>query len=79
MNNIYELQNMANYICYYATAGFLIKATWLKAIQEGIYATWPMLTTTAIMKCFPELDETQKRHIQQNKQGVQSNKEPNEA
>ena len=33
-----------------------------------------MLTAAAVMKYFPELDETQKGHMQQSRQGLQSTK-----
>ena len=73
MNDMYELPNTRQIIQYYhATPGFPMKATWLKAIWAGFYATWPMLTTRAVMKYSLELDETQKQHMGQNKGGVHS-------
>ena len=62
INNVYEQPSTRQIKRYYhARAGFPIKATWLETIQARFYATWPMLTTTAVMKYFPELDKTQKR------------------
>ena len=71
VNNVYELWSTKEIICYHhSTAGFPTKATWLRAIKAGFYATRPVLTATAVFKYFPESDETQKGHKQQNHQGV---------
>ena len=59
---------------YDATAGFPTETFWIKAIQAGFYAMWPMLTATVIIKYYPESDETQKGHMHQNKEGLQSTK-----
>ena len=61
---------MTNNKYYHATAGFPANTTWLKAIKAEFYATGTMLTTTAVMKHFLELDETQKGYMRQNKHGV---------
>ena len=45
-----------------------------KRIQARNYATWPLLNVKNFNKHFPELDETQKGHMQQTEQGVQSTK-----
>ena len=59
INNVYELPSIAETIRYlHACAGFPTKATWVKAIQNGNYATWPGLTIKAVNKHFPEADET---------------------
>lgn len=54
--------------------GFPTKATWIKAIQAGNYATWPLLNVENFNKHFPELDETQKGCMRQTKLGLQSTK-----
>ena len=59
-------------------AGFPTKATWVKAIQNGNYATWPGLTIKAVNKHFPESDETQQGHMRSIKQGVRSTKKKKE-
>ena len=79
INNLYELTSTWQVIRYYlAAAWLLMKATWLKAFWAGFYATWLMLTTTAVTKYFPKLDETQKGQRWQQRQGVQSTKENND-
>ena len=35
---------------YHASAGFLAKATWIKAKNTGYFVTWPMLTAKAVEK-----------------------------
>ena len=51
------------------------KKTWITAIRAGNYLSWPMLTTTAVIKHFPESDETQMGHMRNIKQGIRSTKE----
>ena len=76
---MYELPSVAETIRYlHACAGFPTKATWVKAIQNGNYATWPGLTIKAVNKHFPESDETQQGHMRSIKQGVRSTKKKKE-
>ena len=64
IQNVYELPNTEQVIAWYhAAAGYPTKATWIKAIEAGNYATWPLLTTKAVKKYFPEADETSKGHM----------------
>ena len=63
---------------YHAAARFPTKATWLKAINIGFFATWPMLIAKAVAKYFLESNETQKGHMQQQWQGVKSTQERRE-
>jgi predicted aspartyl protease len=64
VNSVYELPNTEQVVAWYhAAAGYPTKATWLKAIEAGFYATWPMLTAKAVRKHFPEHDETHKKVI----------------
>jgi hypothetical protein len=55
-------------------ARFPPKETFLAAVWAGNYATWPGLITTLIHKHFPDLDETQKRHMKGQRKGVRSTK-----
>ena len=73
---MYELPSTAQVISYlHACAGFPTKATWLKAIKGGNYATWPGLTVEAVRKHFPESDETSQGHMKGVKQGIRSTKQ----
>ena len=74
-NNVYERPSTKQIIHYdHASAGFPTKATWLRVIKAGFYATWPMLTTAAISISLSQ-KKHKKGHMRQNRQGVQSTKE----
>ena len=59
----------------HAAAGFLPTDTWIKAIKNGHYNTWPGLTVDAVNKHFPKAIETQKGHLKKQRQNVRSTKE----
>ena len=76
INNVYELPSTKQAVRYlHACAGFPTKATWIKAIRAGNYASWPHLTLKAVQQHFPESDETQQGHMRSVKQGIRSTKE----
>ena len=58
----------------HAAAGFPIPSTWLKAIKNGNFNTWPGLTYNNAAKYFPQSIETTKGHMVQSSQGVRSTK-----
>jgi hypothetical protein len=75
LNSVYELPNTEQVIAWYhAAAGYPTKATWIKAIDAGFFATWPLLTSKAVRKHFPEAVETTKGHMRRVKSGVRSTK-----
>ena len=48
VNNVYKLPSTGKVVRYlHACAGFPTKATWIKAITGGNYATWPHLSIEA--------------------------------
>jgi len=72
-NSVYELPKTEQVIAWYhAAAGYPTKTTWLKAIDAGFFKTFPLLTSKAVRKYFPESDETAKGHMRRVKSGVQS-------
>ncbi len=74
-NSVYELPNLEQVVAWYhAAAGYPTKATWLKAIEAGFYTSWPLLTTKAVKRHFPEAPETAKGHMRRIKSGVRSTK-----
>jgi hypothetical protein len=80
VNSVYELPNTEQVVAWYhAAAGYPTKASWIKAIDAGFYATWPLLTSKAVQKHFPESDETAKGHMRRVKSGVRSTKAQVEA
>ena len=63
LHNVYELKTQPELIrCLHAAAGYPTKSTWVKAIKNNQYASWPGLTMDAVTKHFPESDETHKGH-----------------
>jgi hypothetical protein len=49
VNSVYELPNQEQVVAWYhVAAGYPTKPTWLKAIEAGFYATWPLLTAKAV-------------------------------
>jgi hypothetical protein len=63
-NAIFYLPNTRQSLLYYhPLVGFPPKETFLSAVRAGNYAMWPGLTTTLILKHFPNFDKTQKGHM----------------
>jgi hypothetical protein len=64
IHNVYKLPSLDPTICYlHAAASFPPKSTWLKAIWQGNYSTWPLINVKIVAKYFPELEETQMGHM----------------
>ena len=73
--NVYDLPSTKEVVRFHhAALGHPTKATLLTAAQHGNLVTFPGLTPQNISRHFPELDETQKGHMKQTKQGVRSTK-----
>ena len=70
INVIFELPSARE-----ASAGFPTKATFIEAIRNGNYSTWPKLTVTLINRYFPDSDETIKGHLKGQRQGIRSTKQ----
>ncbi len=71
-NTIFDLPNIHQSLLYHhALAGSPPKETFLVAVRAGNYTTWPGLTTTLILKHFPNLDEMQKCHMKEQWKEVQ--------
>ena len=60
---------------YHAAAGFPTKSTWLQAINNKHFASWPGLTAEKLNKYFPESDEVLKGHSRKYKSGLRSTKQ----
>jgi hypothetical protein len=72
---VYELKTQPELIPYlHAAAGFPTKPTWIKAITNKQFASWPRLTTKAIAKHYPESKETLKGHGQKTRSRLRSTK-----
>jgi hypothetical protein len=68
--NVYELPSTINVMRFlHAALGFPTKATLLAAVQKGNLVTSPGMMPENVSRFFPELDETQKGHMRQTRQG----------
>ena len=75
ISNVHNLPSISQTVKYHhPTAGYPVEDTWIKAIKNGNYITWPGLTAAVVRKFFPESDETQKGHMKRQRQGVRSTK-----
>jgi hypothetical protein len=71
INVIFDLPSLREtFLWYHASAGFIPKETFIDAICNKNYATWPKLTVTLINQYYPHLDETVKVHIKGQCQGI---------
>jgi hypothetical protein len=62
--SIYNLPSTEQAIKWMHTVcGYLVKLTWLKAINAGNYMGWPMLTERNVQKYYPETIKTAKGHL----------------
>ncbi len=76
INVIFNLPSARqNFLCYLPVARFPSKETFIKAVCNRNYATWPKLTVQLIHKYMPDLDEMAKGHLKGQRQGVRSTKQ----
>jgi hypothetical protein len=76
IHNAYKLPSVRPTIQYlHGAAGFPTRMSWLKAIRHGNYLSWPLINVKNVTKFFPKSEETQKGHMQGQRQGVCSTKE----
>jgi hypothetical protein len=77
IHNVYKLKTQPELVRYlHACAGFPTKPSWIKAIKNRQYASWPGLTIKAAAKYFPESKETMKGCGCKTKSGLRSTKIP---
>ena len=75
INVIFDLLSARQtFLWYHAAAGFPIKESFIKAVRNGNYATWPKLTVTLINKYMPDSDKTAKGHLKGQCKGIRSTK-----
>ena len=76
INVIFDLPSAREtFLWYHASTGFPTKATFIDAVRNGNYSTWPKLTVTLINRYFPDSDETIKGHLKGQRQGIRSTKQ----
>ena len=75
INNVYELPIIGRAVRYlHAATGFPTKVTWMKAIHNGNYLSWPLINIQNVSKHFPGSEEILKGHMSNQLQGIQSTK-----
>ncbi len=76
INVIFNLPSACqNFLWYHTAAGFPPNETFIRAVCNGNYATWPKLTIQLIHKYMPDLDKTAKGHLKGQRQGIRSTKQ----
>jgi hypothetical protein len=76
VHNVNELKTQPELVWYHhASAGFPTKPTWLAAIKNKHFTSWPGLTLAAARKHFPDSEETHKGHGRKTPSGLRSTKD----
>ena len=74
-NNAYEIDSKKQLVMYYHKCCFSpVLSTWIKAIKNGNFCTWPGLTAKLVTKYLGKSMATQKGHLQQQHKNVRSTK-----
>jgi hypothetical protein len=75
IHSVYELKTQPEIVRYHhAAAGFPTKPTWLKAIKNKQFMSWPGLMANTVNKHYPESKESHKGHSRKTRSGLQSTK-----
>jgi hypothetical protein len=73
VHNVYKLKTQPELVRYlHAAAGFPTKPTWVAAIKNRQYTSWPGLTVKVTAKHFPESNKTTKEHGRKVRSGLRS-------
>ena len=73
VHNVYEFKTQPELVRYHhAAAGFPTKPTFLAAIKNKQFPSWPGLTVDAVRKHFPESEEAHKGHGRKVLSGLRS-------
>ena len=76
INAIFDLPSARQtFLWYHASAGFPVKESFIKAVRNGNYATWPKLTVTLIHRYMPDSAQMAKGHLKGQCQGICSTKQ----
>jgi hypothetical protein len=74
---VYEQKSIQDTIAYlHAFCLSPVQDTWLKAIQNGHFTTWPSITVENVRKYLPKYDATAKCHMNQICQNIHSTQKP---
>ena len=76
-NNVFSMTTKADLAIYYHRAAWSpVPATFITAINNGYFATWPGLTAALISKHLPKSINTAKGHMKLQRQHVRSTNPP---
>jgi hypothetical protein len=76
INVIFDLpRSHKTFLWCHTSAGFPPKETFIDAVRNGNYATWPKLLAALINQYYPDSDTTVKGHLKGQCQGIQSTKQ----
>jgi hypothetical protein len=76
INIIFDLPSTREtFLWYHASVGFPPKETFIDAVRNGNYSTWPKLTVTLINRYYPDSDKMIKGHLKGQRQGIRSTKQ----
>ena len=71
IDHVYEIPSIDPAVRYmHAAASSPIKSTWLKSIRRGNYLSWPLIDVKNVNDYFPESEETQRGHMNSQRQVV---------
>ena len=74
-NNAYDIKVKRDLVTYYHQCCFsLVVSTWLEAIENGFFCTWPGLTATVVKKYLQPSMATAKGHMKQQANNLRSTK-----
>ena len=74
-NNVYHHRKLQDIITFHHQSLFSpVKSTWLKAISNGNFSSWPSLTEANVQKYLQPSTSTSKGHIKQIRQHIRSTK-----
>ena len=71
INIIFHLSSAhQTFLWYHALVGFPTRETFIRAVCNGNYTTWPKLTVAIIHRHMPNSDKTAKGHLKCQQQGI---------
>jgi hypothetical protein len=74
-HNVYEQKSIQDTITYLHACCFIpVQDTWLKAIQNGHFVTWPSITVENVRKYLSKSAATAKGHMNHIRQNIRSTK-----
>jgi hypothetical protein len=75
INSNYECKNTSQLInFYYATMGYPVISTWIKAINKGYFRGWRGLTSDRVRRFIKPSEHSEQGHMDQQRAGIRSTK-----